>query len=205
MADRRWEDLFSLGTYKGLAGRLYELYTESLLILAGRTIAWLDIDFTLVVKTVGVGKPAIAAWNTDFEALQWAVNDNLASEFHEIMHGVKEGSTATVHVHWVTGVQDATQRSVKWEAKITQADFGTAFPAASTLSAEDIIPANTPINTHFLTSLGTVTVGKIGSHVKIRLKRIASTGTAPSVNPFCDMVQMHVQCDSVGSRSIQTK
>ena len=47
--------------------------------------------------------------------------------------------------------------------------------------------------------------GGIGGHVFARLRRIASTGTAPTANPWCGMLQMHIQCDTMGSRQISSK
>jgi len=37
------------------------------------------------------------------------------------------------------------------------------------------------------------------------LKRLASVGTAPTANPFCEMLQLHIKCDTAGSREITTK
>ena len=46
---------------------------------------------------------------------------------------------------------------------------------------------------------------KIGGHVFVRLRRIASTGAAPTNDPFCGMLQLHIQCDTLGSRNIASK
>jgi len=46
---------------------------------------------------------------------------------------------------------------------------------------------------------------KIGGHCVARLKRITSTGAAPTANPFIPMLQEHIQCDTVGSREIISK
>ena len=46
---------------------------------------------------------------------------------------------------------------------------------------------------------------KIGSIIKLRLKRIAGTGTEPAVNPFVEMVGIHYQKDTLGSRKLSDK
>lgn len=45
----------------------------------------------------------------------------------------------------------------------------------------------------------------IGGHVWARLKRVAAIGAAPAANPFCSMLQMHVECDTAGSNQIDKK
>lgn len=200
-------DLPPVGNYKGLAGRLWESSTNHLYTIPGTQTVWMDIDFPLLLRTTGVGRPTLAAWNTDFDSLQWAIGDNLTTGSGEFIHAWKEGSMVTWHIHWVTGVQDGTDRYVKWQVDYTFANFMGIYPAKSTLSAETLIPANTPINTHFLTPIGTFTPTgiRIGAHAKAKVTRIAASGTAPSVNPFSDLLQMHIECDSLGSKTIQNK
>lgn len=70
-----------------------------------------------------------------------------------------------------------------------------------------MIPANTPTKTMRIYGIGSrvLTNGRIGGHVWTRLKRIASTGTAPSNNPWVTMLQAHIECDTFGSRDITSK
>jgi hypothetical protein len=46
---------------------------------------------------------------------------------------------------------------------------------------------------------------KIGAQLKMRLKRIASAGTAPTGNPFGLQVGCHYQADTIGSRTVSGK
>jgi hypothetical protein len=79
--------------------------------------------------------------------------------------------------------------------------------SATVTSAGDLlIPANTATKTMLIRQVAVATfAGKIGGHVYARLRRIASTGAAPTGNPWCSMLQMHVECDTLGSRLISTK
>jgi hypothetical protein len=55
-------------------------------------------------------------------------------------------------------------------------------------------------------SLGSFTPPiKIGGHVVARLRRIAAVGAAPTANPWIPMLQLHIQLDTVGSRTIGAK
>jgi hypothetical protein len=169
---------------------------------------YVDIDIPLIAKSTGVGTPNYTTLLGNIVMLQWAVNDALSCDSEELIHGWVEGGDGNVHCHVVTGGTDAADRYLKFTFEYTWANVSATFPATATLtSAELLIPAGTAAYTHLLFSLGTITFtgGKIGGHVKGRFKRIASAGTAPTANPFCEMVQMHVLVNALGSRQITTK
>ena len=170
---------------------------------------WVDIDFPLVAKTTGAGLPNYNTLQGNLRMLQWAVNDALQLDTRELIHGWKEGDTAYWHCHIVTGVSDGTDRRLAFSLEFTKANLDEVLAANITLTSPDyIIPAGMPALTHLLVPIGTanMTGYRIGGHIKGRFKRIApSAGTAPSANPFCEMVQMHVLTDSAGSREIGTK
>ena len=84
----------------------------------------------------------------------------------------------------------------------------TAFPAATTLSAETLIPASTPDKTNIYTSVLTFTPsgGLVGLNILMSLKRIASViNPSPSSDPWVFMVGIHEQENTLGSRQIGTK
>ena len=96
---------------------------------------------------------------------------------------------------------------MKFEIEFYHANVNGVLSSINTISKEFTIPANTPDRTMLLLSIGsyTYTGGRISSHIWPRLKRITSTGTAPTNNPFCTMLQAHILCDSVGSVTIVEK
>jgi len=125
-------------------------------------------------------------------APQWAINDFCVCEGQELIHAWKEGTQVNWHIHYYTGGTDTTNRYVNFEIEYTWTNFEGTLPANTIVTSGDIlIPANTPAKTHRLISIAqfTPTGGKIGAHVKARLRRIASAGTAPTANPFCEMLQ----------------
>lgn len=174
---------------------------------AGAATTYVDVDFPVILKTTGVGNPTIATMQGNIQKLQWAINDAQSLESQEFTHPWKQASQVTWHVHFYTGALDATNRYVKWEIEYTWSNFNDPLPANTTISAEYMIPANTPALTHIIFDIGsfTPTNGRIAAHVSARLKRIAASGAAPSVDPFLDMAQLHIECDTVGSRNITTK
>jgi hypothetical protein len=107
----------------------------------------------------------------------------------------------------ITNGADGNIRYVKWEVEWTWCNPSGALQNIQTQSYEFAIPAVTPDRTMFVIPIyaWTPTSGVIGAHVFARLKRITSTGTAPTNNPFCSMLQLHVECDTIGSRTISAK
>jgi hypothetical protein len=171
---------------------------------------WQDIDFPIIIRTTGANIPTLATVQGNITAPQWAVNDYSVCEGQELIHAWKEGSQVSWHVHFMTNGVDGTDRYVKWEVEWFRVNVGGAITASTTDTAEILIPASTPDKTMILGTISqpTLTGGKIGGHVFARLRRIAVSTpgrSEPTSSPWCWMLQLHVECDTQGSRSISTK
>lgn len=168
---------------------------------------WADIDFPILIRTVGANIPTLTAINGNITMPQWQANDFNVCESQEMVHGWKEGSEVFWHLHLTTNGIDATNRYVKFEVEYGYADVMGAWVFPATLTTADLlIPANTPNKTMMILSLGSFTPPiKIGGHVVARLRRIAAAGAAPTANPWIPMLQLHVQLDTLGSRTIGAK
>jgi hypothetical protein len=138
---------------------------------------------------------------------QWQSNDFNVCESQEMIHGWREGSEVFWHLHLTTNGIDATNRYVRFEVEYGYADVNGVWVFPATLVTTDLlIPANTPSKTMMILSLGSFTPPiKIGGHVVARLRRIAAVGAAPTANPWIPMLQLHIQLDTVGSRTIGAK
>jgi len=169
--------------------------------------SWVDIDFPIIIRTAGVGIPTLTTLNGNITMPQWQANDFNVCESQEMIHGWKEGSEVFWHVHLTTNGLDATNRYMRFEVQYGYAGVDGVWVFPATLTTADIlIPANTPSKTMMIMSLGSFTPPiKIGGHVVARLKRIASVGAAPTANPWIPMMQLHVQLDTLGSRTIGNK
>ena len=169
--------------------------------------AWLDIDFPILIRAVGPNIPTLVAVNGNLSMPQWAVNDFNMCEAQEFIHSWKEGSLVSWHLHMTTNGLEAVNKYVRFELEYGYADVNGVwvFPAVFT-SADILIPANTPSKTMLIGPLTTFTPNlKIGAHCVARLKRVASVGAAPAANPWVPMLQMHIQLNTLGSRTISTK
>jgi hypothetical protein len=164
-------------------------------------------------KSTGAGKPTLATFSGNIRKYTFAINDVTELGTVELTHDWKEGTAIEIHVHWASNGTNVDDRYVKWEvdytwANIVSAGGTTAFAAATTASAETTIPTATNVDkTHYYTDVVSFTPsgGKVGACLNLSLKRIAASGTAPTNDPWCLMVGVHYQIDTLGSRSETAK
>ena len=189
-------------------GNCSRIETDGTYVALGNATTWVDIDFPIVVRTTGTNIPSLTTFQGNLTVPQWSVNDFNVCESQEFVHSWKEGTAVYFHVHVFTNGLDATNRYLKFEVEYTHAQPMSAFPATTTTASSDLlIPANTPDKTHLVFDLFNFTPSseKIGGHIVARLRRIASTGTAPTNSPWVPMLQLHVEQDTIGSRAITAK
>lgn len=169
---------------------------------------WVDIDFPIIARSVAANNPTPATLIGNLTAPRWAVNDYLMCEGQEMIHMWKEGSTCYWHIHLITNGTEAVNKYVKFEIEYTWATLDGQLQAVTTTASSDLlIPASTPDRTHLIYPIAnfTPTAAKIGTQVYARLKRVASTGTAPAADPFVPMFQIHIEVDTLGSRQLGLK
>jgi len=187
-------------------GNYSEFEADGTLRFYGNATVWQDIDFPIIIRTTGANIPTLVTLQGNVTAPQWSVNDFSVCEAQELVHAWKEGSQVQWHVHFVTNGLDATNRYVNFEVEWFWVNPNGTLSATITSSGDTLIPANTPTKTMLIRQVTVATfAGVIGGHVYARLRRIASIGTAPTGDPWCSMLQLHIECDTVGSRQISTK
>jgi hypothetical protein len=175
--------------------------------LGGGATYWRDIDFPIITRTAVTNQPTPTTLALSIQAPVWAVNDFYNCDGQELVHEWKEGSTCYWHCHLITNGVDVADRYVKFELQYAYADVNGVLVSDTITTADITIPANTADRTMKIVSIGNFTpsTNKIATHVYARLKRVASTGTAPTNNPFIPMLQMHIECDSLGSDAMTSK
>lgn len=179
----------------------------------GAATVFEDIIISLsAAKVPAANAPTWAGFVGNLKAYTYDLND--FQEFTtELSHAYKEGATIEFHVHGATNGLDGDNRTIKFEIEYSIADvpaesgFGDVFPATTTISAEVTIPASTTDLTSFSIDIGDDTSGsfEIGALVKGRIRRIASTGTEPAGDPFVTQVGIHLENNTIGSRTETTK
>lgn len=192
----------------GTATNNSQFEPDGTLVFNGASTVWLDIDFPIIIRNTGPNVPVLSTLIGNITVPQWSIGDLNVCEGQEMIHAWKEGTDAHWHCHIITNGLDTTDRYVNFRVEAVVATLNGTISAVQTFDSGDVlIPANTPDRTHIIVPIGVMGMSgnTIGTQVYARLERIASTGTAPSVDPFCSMLQMHIECDTVGSRLIGTK
>jgi hypothetical protein len=112
-------------------------------------------------------------------------------------------------VHAITNGTEATAAYLKFEIEwYVVCGTDAISTVVTTTSGELEIPADTADRVMLIFNVGSpidLTGCHIGSHVYARLKRVAAVGAAPAADPFITMLQLHVECDTVGSRTVSLK
>ena len=154
-------------------------------------------------KVPASNAPTWATFDTNLNSYTFSLNDYVDLATAEILHRYKEGTNIDIHVHFITnGANDGTERKVKYQVFYSWGDEGEVMPAEANANAEETIVASEADKTHHYLDIAAVTGTnyKIGSLLKVRLKRIAGTGTEPANDPFVEMVGVHYQVNTMGSR-----
>ena len=191
----------------GTSSNYTEIESDGSLVHHGDATCWDDINFDVSKARVdAVNKPNWAVFTTNTRKYKFAVDDYIWVGSNELMHCYKEGTAIYPHLHIFSNGVDIDDRYIKFQGDMIICPMNAAAVEVS-FSSEWKIPANTPDKTHFLFEFDPytdVSLG-IGANIDGRLKRIASTGTAPSSNPFVAMLGIHIEMDMLGSRQRLSK
>ena len=171
---------------------------------------WNDLNFPIIPRSTGQTIAAYTAIDAGgvLTYPQWQVDDWHVCDGNELIHGWKEGSTISWHIHMLTNGSEGTEKYTKWEVIWAIANPGEVMEERTTITTGDLaIPANTTSKTHLILSLGTVALTgyRIGAHIFPRLKRVTASGAAPAANPWVWMLQAHIECDTLGSSQVTSK
>ncbi len=204
------------GVTVGTAESNFEIESDGSVKLNGNATEWEDLFFPIAyAKVPAVNAPNWESFAGNLNEYTFAVNDLIEFGAQEITHAFKEGSTATLHVHWATNGLEGSDTAVRWEIEYTivngevPSGIGGAFPTPTVVAAEQVIPANTPDLSHMTLQVADIAAADlaIGAAVKMRVRRIAKTGAEanPAADPFGLMVGIHIEMDTLGSRQEFTK
>lgn len=195
-----------------LAAGNYTYYdADGTLVFYGNATVW-DYIATAISSARVVGA-ALSAMGNGFYAYRLNTGQSVEFDPQEVGHAYSPGTQIEFHVHWVAGSVDASIRAVKWQIEysyVTNSAISAPFAvysATTTISAETSIPANTPAMSEITTVVGTLLDAnmKMGARIQVRVTRIAAAGTAPSGNPYLAQVGIHIEKNTLGSRTTSAK
>lgn len=174
-------------------------------------IVYNDVQFAVTSgKVPAVNAPTWEAFTTNTAAYAFSVDDYIDLQTCELEHWWKQGTNGDLHVHFTikTAQSTGSNRFVKFTAWVSYADNNEAWVEQSPLSAEYTVPTGSAALKNFYLDMGDVTLTNylIGAQVKVRIKRIAATGgTEYADDVYITQVGMHLQTDTIGSRTETVK
>lgn len=190
----------------GGATHYSEFEDDGTLHFAGDATVWKDVMFPMAPpKATGAGNPTLTTYNGNMRGYAFAVNDVHDFDPQEMTHDSKVGSTATWHIHWLSRSNDGSDRTVKWELEYDVEPENGALATPTTIDVETIITSGSAVNTVQRDNIETFVIPAIARLAGAKLKRVASSGTEPSVDPIVRALHFHYEIDTVGSREILTK
>ena len=179
----------------------------------GEATVFEDIPISLSSARVpAANAPTWSGFIGNLNTYTYGLND--FQEFStEIEHSYKESSDIEFHIHGATNGLEGVDKTIKFEIEYelvnpnTINGLGGVYTGTTTMNGEMIIPASTADKTSFVLDIGIENTGNFlqGASVVGRVRRIASTGTEPVSDPFVVQVGIHIEQDTVGSRTELTK
>lgn len=170
-----------------------------------------DIQFQISSGRIGVANaPNWQALTTNTSEYAFDVNDYIDLGSNELMHRWKEGTMGSAHMHISLEIAQSSgaDRFAKFTLYIAYKNPATSIWVETSLTEELTIPNGSSALQHFYLALGdlTLTNNIIGDQIKLRIKRIAATGGTEYPDLiYIHQVGIHVQCDTMGSRSESSK
>ena len=176
----------------------------------GDAVVFNDLQFPISnAKVPAANAPTWQTFTTNTNEYGFAVNDFIDSQANETPHGWKHDTVGHVHLHITTKSANATgsDRFAKFTVWIAFADTGETWQETS-FTAELTIPDGTAALEQFNLDMGDLSlIGFVEeSEIRARPKRIAATGgTEYSGEIFITQVGIHMEHDTVGSRTENVK
>lgn len=148
----------------------------------------------LITSRVGSIAPTLTTFNGNIEQYTFGINDEIYGT-NEITHDYIEGTDLHPHIHWATNGSDVDNRYIKWELEYSYGNHDGVFTTPIIIVDEELIPADTPDKTHFVTDFNLIdgTNILVGAYICWRLRRITASGTAPTSNPFGLAIGVHAE------------
>jgi hypothetical protein len=172
---------------------------------------WDDLQFvTSTGKVPAANYPTWEAFTTNTEMYAFSVDDKIQLEANEPMHGWKEGTVGSAHLHFClkTAQTSGANQYAKFELIFAYSDYNGIWAEQAALTAETTIPTATAAKQSYLLSMGSVTLTglHLGSQITCRARRIAATGgTEYADDVYITQVGVHLECDTLGSRTVSSK
>jgi len=169
-----------------------------------------DLQFAVSQgKVPDVSAPNWETFTTNTSEYAFDVDEYIDLEAQEMPHSWKEGTSGDVHLRCAikTANSSGSSQYAKFTAYVAYVNHQAVWTEA-TLTSELTIPNGAAALQSYYLDIGdlSLTNNVLGSMAKIKIKRIAATGgTEYASSVFISQVGIHLQCDTMGSRSEASK
>lgn len=179
-----------------------------------QNVVYEDLQFPVSsAKVPAVNAPTWETFTTNTNEYSFTVNDFIDANAGEVPHKWVEGTAASPHLHVTPKDAQSTgsNRFAKFTIYVAYSDStqaGTKVWTETTSTAELTIPTGTAALTGFYLDLPDISLTgyKVGTQIKVRIKRIAATGgTEYGSNVFITQCGIHFQENTIGSRQETVK
>lgn len=178
-------------------------------VFTGNATNWDDINISLVPSVTGAAAPAIIAVNGDSALKCYAfagtgiAADQLSSSL-EILHGYKEGTDITPHVHWAPTTADVAD--VKFHCRYMWVERDGVFSGATTTT----VTVTTPGVAWKEMRTNLPAISGAGKHIGSRFVFTLFRDPADVADTYAQQVAVHdfgvhFERDTIGSRQIIAK
>lgn len=191
-------------------GNYTEFEADGTLKMVGDATVFNDLQFAISnAKVPASNAPTWETFTANTNEYGFAVNDYIDSQANETPHSWKLGATGHVHIHVTTKAANATgsDRFAKFTVWVAYADTGETWQETS-FTAELTIPNGTSALEQFYLDMGNLTLTNYveEAELRCRIKRIAATGgTEYAGNIFITQIGIHLEEDTIGSRTETSK
>lgn len=196
------------GTRHGSLYNYSEFESDGTLVFNGDAVVWNDINFPGMDLGVGVTPPDMIEFygggGIFGRAFDGSANTEQLFGEGELLHGYKEGTDISFHIHWMPTTADAG--NVKWQLTYNWLNDTATGGAPTTISVTSA--AGGTAWKHHKTNFADISgLGKtIGSQFHFRLFRDPTDGADTYAHDAGVLsVGIHYEIDTVGSRLVTTK
>jgi hypothetical protein len=170
-----------------------------------------DLQFAIsAAKVPAANYPDWETFTTNTSEYSFAVNDYIDCQANEVPHSWQEGTAGDFHLHLAlkAAQNDGANRFAKFTIYTALSDPSQAgtkvWTELSANTAEATIANGTAALTGLYLDMGDITLTgyKIGTQIRVRIKRIAATGgTDYTGQIFITQCGIHLKRDTLGSRA----
>ncbi len=191
-------------------GNYTEFEADGTLRMVGDATVFNDLQFPIsFAKVPASNAPTWETFTPNTKEYGFAVDDFIDTQANETPHSWKHGTTGHVHMHITTKAANATgsNRFAKFTVLVAFNDTDETWQETS-FTAELTIPTGTSALEMFYLDMGDLDLTNFveEAEIKLRVTRIGATGGTEYLgNIFITQVGIHLEEDSLGSRTETSK